>query len=38
MDIGWVKQDANGVYVITSKGKMRIIEREKPMPDYRVPP
>jgi predicted transcriptional regulator len=26
LDVGWVKQDSNGAYLITSKGKTSTIE------------
>jgi predicted transcriptional regulator len=35
-DVGWVKQDENGSYKITSKGRTSTIEREKILPDFNV--
>jgi predicted transcriptional regulator len=30
-DIRWIKQDVNGIYKITTKGKNNMISRQKPL-------
>jgi predicted transcriptional regulator len=30
-DIRWIKQEANGIYKITTKGKNNMISRQKPL-------
>jgi predicted transcriptional regulator len=33
-DIGWIKQDMNGAYRITTKGKNSMITRQRPLVSF----
>ena len=33
-DIGWIKEDMNGVYRITAKGKNSMITRQRPLVSF----
>jgi hypothetical protein len=38
IDIHWLKQDENGVYRKTRKGKTYTIKRERPILSFNIPP